>query len=50
MSKIRVQPKDTHWPPDGVRDLPTREPKNAGPLTVRLGDLFAALAKKPGQS
>lgn len=35
MSKIRVQPKDTHWPPEGVRDIRPKEPMNAGALTVR---------------
>ncbi len=40
-----MKPKDTHWPPAGVRDLGSKEPKNAGALKVRFSELTRP--KKP---
>lgn len=49
MSKTRIQPKDEHWPPTGVRDLGSKEPRNAGPLVVSLGDLIKSATAKTGR-
>jgi hypothetical protein len=45
MTRKPKQPRDTHWPPDGVRDLGTTEPHDAGDLIVPLGDV--ARPKRP---
>jgi hypothetical protein len=44
--RTSIQPKDTHWPPAGVRDIRPDDPMNAGPLTIRLGNQFAAAFAK----